>query len=226
MASLTVEPPENQDPPSGNGLQSPFGNLNPGAGRKRKGDTLPEHDVPVVLRTRELRQRQRAVGVSDGSLGPCAAEGGSGTNEQAKVVVLLSPANDSPRCRHEPAQIDQRGNARCAGLGEKRSFSPCRESERADADFVVYAKKEIGLEKGSRCSPVQPRPPDCGAAEKKPAPAVRRRITDGSEESPARVIWAGANRQRGLDGEAQGMIGPRRVVLERCALATAANTNP
>ena len=72
MASLSVEPPENQDSPSGNVFQTPCGDLNPRAPGERKRDSLPEHDVPVVLRARKLGQRQLAVVVPDRSLGPGA----------------------------------------------------------------------------------------------------------------------------------------------------------
>ena len=90
----------------------------------------------------------------------------------------------------------------------------------------AHAKEEIGLEQSPGRSPVQPRPPDFRTAEENPAPAVRRRIADGSEEPPASVVWARPNGQRGFEGEAQGVIHPRRVVFERRALAAAAHTNP
>ena len=40
------------------------------------------------------------------------------------------------------------------------------------------------------------------------------------------MVWAPSNGQRGFEGEAQGVIRPRRVALERRALPAATNASP
>ena len=168
-----------------------------GAFREPQCDLFPCLHTVVVGLLRELCDGEMAVLIDHRGLGPRPAEGRSRGENDLEIIIRFLVAKNTFCDLKKPPQFDQ-----CRDAGSRRRLE-CRivgpaETQGAKPCLVRHAKQVIDFRESADDSPGSFGLSPLGPLHEAPAPCVRRRIANRSEDSLAarRKKFAPRQRQR------------------------------
>lgn len=177
---------------------------------------LPGHDVPVVVVVRELRDQLVAVGVEHGRLGARSAQGsGARCEQRLHGVELAGTVSRGDVGRVEQlGQVDQPWHV-VPGIQERvDGIGAGTVPDRALTGDVAHAGKEVGVVEVSRPALLPTCERELPLRDEVAAPAVGCRVREGAGQ-PGRLLGAGDQGKRGVEGVGGHVLEVREVVLER-----------